>query len=84
MSIILDKLKEPSTWKGLLLLATICGVSIKPELQEAIIAAGTAIIGVIWVMQNESRADKRTADNVGERPAGDVPVPTGDQNIDNP
>jgi hypothetical protein len=50
MDYIVARLKEPSTWRGLLALGTAFGISIKPELQEAIIAAGLALIGVIGVV----------------------------------
>lgn len=46
---ILDRLSEPSTWRGLTLLATALGVQIAPEMQEAIIAAGIAVAGLVGV-----------------------------------
>lgn len=46
---LLNRLREPSTWRGLVLLATACGVPLNPELQEAIIATGLAIVGLIGV-----------------------------------
>lgn len=47
MKYILDRLKEPSSWRGLVMIATAFGVSVNPELIEAIIAAGTGLAGVI-------------------------------------
>lgn len=46
---ILNRTKEPSTWRGLILLATICGVSLDPTQKEAIIAFGVALVGLIGV-----------------------------------
>lgn len=46
---ILNRLREPSTWRGIVLLTTAFGVPLHPELQEAIIATGLAITGLIGV-----------------------------------
>jgi hypothetical protein len=46
---ILDRAKEPSTWRGLVLLLTAVGVPIAPAMAEAIIAAGLAVAGLIGV-----------------------------------
>lgn len=47
MKYILDRLKEPSSWRGLVLITTAFGVSVSPELMDSIIAAGTGLAGVI-------------------------------------
>ena len=47
MKYILDRLKEPSSWRGLVMLATAFGVSVNPELLPSIIAAGTGLAGII-------------------------------------
>lgn len=52
---IAERLKEPSTWRGLVLIATACGVPIAPELGEAIITIGLALAGGIGVLT----ADKK-------------------------
>lgn len=41
----LARLKEPSTWRGIVLLISALGVAMKPELAEAIIALGLALAG---------------------------------------
>ena len=48
-SYILARAKEPSTWRGLILLLTAVGVPIAPEMQTAIISAGLAVAGLIGV-----------------------------------
>ncbi len=50
---LLDRLREPSTWRGLVLLVTACGVPLKPELQDAIIATGLATAGLIGVVSQD-------------------------------
>lgn len=47
---MLERLKEPSTWRGLVMLMTGLGVSLSPELVAQIIAAGTAISGIIGIL----------------------------------
>lgn len=46
---IVDRMKEASTWRGIILLLTAVGVPIAPELQTAIISAGLALAGLIGV-----------------------------------
>lgn len=48
-SYILDRAKEPSTWRGLVLLLTAIGVPIAPVMADAIITAGLAVAGLIGV-----------------------------------
>ncbi len=46
---IFKRLKERSTWLGLIALATAGGATISAELAEQIIAAGVAIAGIVGV-----------------------------------
>lgn len=50
MSYFLDRLSEPSTWRGLILLLTGAGVAVKPDLMEGIVTAGTLAAGTIGVV----------------------------------
>jgi hypothetical protein len=54
MNYILDRLKEPSTWRGILAMITAVGVKLHPELQEAIISVGLALIGMVNIFRKES------------------------------
>lgn len=56
MNYILDRLKEGSTWRGLIMMATALGVKLEPDAANAIIAAGLAIIGVINVLRKQPKA----------------------------
>lgn len=47
---ILERAKEPSTWRGLILVLTALGVPLAPALSEAIITAGLAIAGLVGVV----------------------------------
>lgn len=52
---IKERLKEPSTWRGLILIATAFGVPIAPAMGEAIITIGLALAGGVGVIT----ADKK-------------------------
>ena len=43
----LNRLKEPSSWRGIVLILTICGISLDKDQQEAIMVAGLALVGLI-------------------------------------
>jgi len=44
---LLARLREPSTWRGLVLIATACGTALSPDQQEAIVTAGLLMAGLI-------------------------------------
>lgn len=54
MNAILSRLKEASTWRGLTIILTTCGLKLHPELADAIVMAGSAIVGSIEVIRKES------------------------------
>jgi hypothetical protein len=51
VNIVLDKLSENSTWRGIILVATAVGLKLDPELQNAILSAGLGLIGLINVVR---------------------------------
>ena len=53
MEWIIARLLEPTTWGGIASLLTLVGVTVSPEFQEAIIAAGVAIGGALMVFMRE-------------------------------
>lgn len=55
MKVVLDYLKQPSTWRGLVGVVAAFGVAMSPDQVEAIIAAGVAAIGVVEVFRNEEK-----------------------------
>ena len=46
----INQLKQPSTWRGMVMLATSVGLVIEPQLADKIIVAGTGVAGLIGVM----------------------------------
>jgi len=55
MNTILNKLKEPSTYRGLTILTGLVGINLAPELTVAIGTAVAAIIGLIEVVRKEKK-----------------------------
>ena len=56
MDYLIEKLKEPSTWKGLVWLLTAFGVALSPDEKEAIAALGMALAGLIGVFVERGNA----------------------------
>lgn len=54
---IFNRLKERSTWLGIIGLITACGASISTELAEQIIAAGIAIAGAVGIVTKDKGDD---------------------------
>lgn len=51
IEVILDKLSENSTWRGLILLAMALGLKLDPEMQNQILTTGLSIVGLINVIR---------------------------------
>jgi hypothetical protein len=52
---ILDRVREPSTWRGAILFLTAIGVPIAPQLAEAIVTAGLGIAGLVGILTPDRR-----------------------------
>ena len=61
MSWILDRLKEPTTWRGLVWVATACGVTLNPEIWQQITAVGMALAGLLGVLTKEKPANDKVS-----------------------
>lgn len=55
LSWIADRLKEPSTYRGLSWVLTAFGVAVDPEHMTAIFALGASIAGLIGVFAKENK-----------------------------
>ena len=53
MNTILKQLRQESTWRGLIALVMAAGVTLDPAQQNAIIAGGLALIGLINVFKKD-------------------------------
>ena len=54
----ISRLREASTWRGIMALLTAAGVALDPNQIEAIVSAGLAIIGVIGLFFSDAPAKK--------------------------
>lgn len=63
-------LREPSTWRGLVMILTAVGVQISPEQVNATIAAGVALAGMIGVFFKDQSNDKPSAPTGLKTPTG--------------
>jgi hypothetical protein len=54
--LVLARLSEGSTIRGAIFLLTACGITLKPELQSAIIATGMTLAGLIGVLISDAPA----------------------------
>jgi len=52
-SYLLERLREPSTWRGLTALLTAVGVALSPEQINAVVSAGLALMGVLGVFTKD-------------------------------
>jgi len=55
-SYVLNRLREPSTWRGLVSLAMAAGIGIHPEMIESIIAAGVTVVGLILTFKRDAKS----------------------------
>jgi hypothetical protein len=63
MNWLIARLYEPSSWRGIILLLTVCGMKLEPDQQEAIIAAGLAIVGLLGVFTKDKANDLSAMDS---------------------
>lgn len=50
---LIQHFSSPSTWRGIVLILSACGVYLKPEIAEALIAVGLAVSGAIGVLTSD-------------------------------
>lgn len=78
MSWVLNRLQEPSTWRGLVWLLTAAGLTVSPDLAAAIAAAGMALAGLIGVVTKEQAKKVEImlppVDFIARSSAGGMPV----------
>ena len=48
-----ERMEEPTTWHGLNILTTVIGVTIRPEIMNAILILGSAFSGLILILTKE-------------------------------
>lgn len=56
MDYLIEKLKEPSTWKGIIWIITAFGLVLEPDQKEAVAAFGMTLAGLIGVFVEKGNA----------------------------
>jgi hypothetical protein len=51
VNIVIERLSENSTWRGLILVGTALGLKLEPELQNQIVMAGLSLVGLINIVR---------------------------------
>jgi len=51
----IELLKQPSTWKGIVMVLSASGVGIAPALATQIILVGTSLFGLIEIVRDEKK-----------------------------
>lgn len=51
------RLREPSPWRGLVLVSTDCSAALSPEQQEAIITAGLPMAGLLGALLPDAKSN---------------------------
>lgn len=55
MNYLINRLKEPSTWRGIILvIAGVFGYQMPPGIQETVIAGGVALASVVGAVMPDS------------------------------
>ena len=52
---IVNRAKEASTWRGVIMLLTAVGLKITPEMADAIISVGIAVAGLVGMLLPDSK-----------------------------
>lgn len=65
MNWVLARLREPSSWRGIIWLLTVFGLALKPDQAEAIVTAGMALAGLLGVFLSDDRPHSVERDAVG-------------------
>lgn len=55
LNLILERLSENSTWRGIIMLATVLGMKLDPELQTQILSAGLSLVGIINIIRKGNK-----------------------------
>lgn len=74
MNWLLNRLREASTWRGLVWLLTVSGVALRPDQVEAIVLAGMALAGLIGVFVRDEIRSPETRTRETDTPK-DVYIP---------
>jgi len=72
MNWLLNRLREASTWRGLVWLLTVSGVALRPDQVEAIVLAGMALAGLLGVFLQDKARDPNERTRATDLPPVDL------------
>ena len=52
---IIEYLRQPSTWKGICMVLGAAGITVSPDLQNAILAGMLIVLGLVDIVQDEGK-----------------------------
>ena len=52
---VVNRAKDASTWRGVVMLLTAVGLKITPEMADAIISVGIAVAGLVGILLPDSK-----------------------------
>lgn len=55
---LLNRLREPSTWRGIALLGTVLGINLNPDQINGVVSFGLALSGFIGVFIPDTKGGK--------------------------
>jgi len=55
VSYLVARFSEPSTWRGLVGIATAAGVAVTPDQTSAVVSVGLAVAGVVGVITRDAK-----------------------------
>jgi hypothetical protein len=70
MNWIMNRLREASTWRGLVWLLVASGVALRPDQVEALVVTGMALAGLLGVfLKDEIRSTETRTRDTDEEPS---------------
>ena len=69
---ICARLAEESTWRGIIVVASLAGAALNPELSEAIITTGGSLFGLILIIKKQSASKEAVAKAINVATAPNV------------
>lgn len=57
INFLMERLQEPSTWRGVIWLITALGFALDPDQRESIVTTGMAFVGLIGVFTKDKKKE---------------------------
>ena len=57
MTFVFERLKERSTWLGIISIASACGIHLSPDMVSSVATVGAALAGIVLAITPDKRGD---------------------------